>query len=215
MTAPSLTTPKTAFSPFARSSVSSAPVEVARRALTLAFVHRGRNDRGAVVFLQLADGIDADSGAAGAPAQACCFESRQSHFNPDCINTSRKSWLPIDASSEKSIAASPDSTGDSEPKFINIGPVESSAEPSELTLEYLRSRIDAIADMLAEGEGVEGYGECVAFKFASANQPRAIEKVEGKPYVPNTVREGPFASGPPSGSEFRSSRTAGAGCIRH
>ena len=167
--------------------------------------------RGAVVFLQLAD----DDGS-GAPAQIYHFESRQSPFNPDYIDTSKKSWLPMDdVSSGKSVVASPDSEDDLAPKFINIGPVDSAAEPRELTLEYLRSRIKAVAAMVAEGEGVEGYEECVAFRFASANQLRVIKEVEGKPYVPKTVREGPFASGLPAGSEFRSSWSAGAGYVRH
>ena len=169
--------------------------------------------RGAVVFLQLADDTDAGSDA---PAQIYHFESRQSPFNPDYIDTSKKSWLPMDdVSSGKSIVASPDSEDDLAPTFINIGPVESAAEPREITLEYLRSRIKAVAAMIAEGEGVEGYEECIAFRFASANQLRVIEEVEGKPYVPKTVREGPFASGLPAGSEFRSSWSAGAGYVRH
>ena len=175
-----------------------------------------RDDRGAVIFLQLADGVDAGSGAADAPAQVYYFESSLSPFNPDYMDTTKKSWLPIDDSSSGKSGAAADASGDSAPKFLNSKPTEDAAEPSELTLEYLRSRVKAVADMLAEGEGVEGYEECVAFRFATERSLRAQEEAEGKPYTPPTVEEGPFASGLPAGTEVINSGIAiGAGYSRH
>ena len=172
------------------------------------------DDRGAVIFLQLADGVDAGSEAAGAPAQVYYFESSLSPFNPDYMDTTKKSWLPIDDVSSVKDGVASDGLGDSEAQFINPDPIGSAAEPSELTLEYLRSRVKAVAVMLAEGEGVEGYEECVAFRFAAANQLRVIEDVEGKPYTPKTVREGPFDSGLPAGTEISNSWFGGAGYTR-
>ena len=175
----------------------------------------GGDDRGAVIFLRLADDVNAATGIAGASSQAYYFESPMGPslfdtvslrpFDQNYIDTSQKSWLPIDyASSGKSVAAS-DGFGDSDPKFLNPKPIEDAAEPSELTLEYLRSRIKAVADMLAEGEGVEGYEECVAFRFEVERSLRAREEKDGKPYRLPNVEEGPFDSGLPAGTEVSNS----------
>ena len=164
------------------------------------------DDRGAVVFLRLHDDSYAGSGVAGASRQVYYFESSLSPFAPVYIDASKKSWLPMNAASSGiSGAARTDSAGDSVPKFLNPEPVESAAEPNELTLEYLRSRVKAVADMLAEGEGIEGYEECVEFKFAAERSLRAQEEAEGKPYILPTVEEGPVASGLPAGTEVYNS----------
>ena len=174
------------------------------------------DDRGAVVFLQLADGVDAGSGVAGAPAQVYYFESSLSPFNPDYMDTTKKSWLPIDDASSGKSGVAADASGDSDVQFINPGPIGSAAEPNELTMEYLRSRVKAVADMLEEGEGVEGYEECVEFRFAVERSLRAQEEAEGKPYTPPTVEEGPFASGLPAGSEiYNTGVSIGRGYSRH
>ena len=169
----------------------------------------GEDDREAVIFLRLPDDDVADSGAADASSQVYYFEAPAASNNPfDSLSTDAysKSWLPMTESSlGESGATSRDAAGDSEAKFLNPKPIESVAEPSELTLEYLRSRVEAVADMLAEGEGVEGYKECVAFRFAAENKIRVLEDASGKPHAPKTVREGPFATGLPAGTEIRSS----------
>ena len=139
---------------------------------------------------------------------------RTGSFNSGNTDVFKKSWLPTDDASSGKSGAAADASGDSAPKFLNPTPIDDAAEPSELTLEYLRSRVKAVADMLAEGEGVEGYEECIASKFATERRFRAIEEAEGKPYTPKTIREGPFASGLPAGSEFRSSEFAGAGYVQ-
>ena len=59
--------------------------------------------------------------------------------------------------------------------------------------------------MLAEGEGIEGYEECVASRFAGERLLRSREKLTGKSYAPPTVEEGPFASGLSAGSEIYNS----------
>ena len=178
------------------------------------------DDRGAVVFLRLPDDGDSGSGVAGASTQVYYFETslpRTGSFDSVDTDTFKKSWLPIDdASSENSGAAVADAAGDSAPKFLNPEPVESSDEPSRLTLEYLRSRVKAVADMLAEGEGVEGYMECVASRFAAERLLRSREKLDGKPYTPPTVKECPFASGLPAGTEiYNTGVSIGRGYSRH
>ena len=161
------------------------------------------DDRGAVVFLRLPD--DGSTGS-GAPTQVYYFETsllRTYSFDSGETDTFKKSWLPMDAaSSGNSGVAAADEAGDSSPKFLNPEPIESAAEPNELTLEHLRSRVKAVADMLAEGEGVEGYEECVAFRFAAERSLRAQEEADGQSYTLPNVEEGPFASGLPTGSEI-------------
>ena len=172
----------------------------------------GDDNRDAVIFLRLSDDDVADSGAADASSQVYYFEAPVASNNPfDSLSTDAysKSWLPMtEASLGKSGATSQDASdasGDSEAKFLNPKPIESAAEPNELALEYLRARIKSVAAMLAEGEGVDGYEECIAFRFAAENQLRVLEDVRGKPHTPKTVQEGPFATGLPAGTEFRSS----------
>ena len=153
-----------------------------------------------VVFLQFPD--DGDAGG-GASTQSYRF------LKAFPVDTSEKSWLPaVDASAGKSTGASPDAVKTATPEFLNTDPVDGIAESSELTLEYLRSRIKAVADMVAKGEGIEGYEECIAFKFSAERMFRAND------YKPKTVEEGPFGSGLPAGTEFRSSEVAGAGYAR-
>ena len=61
----------------------------------------------------------------------------------------------------------------------------------DLSLSGLRSRIDAMADLLEDGEGIEGYAECVEYRFI----------LERRPYTPHHVEE-PMGSGLPAGSVF-------------
>ena len=175
------------------------------------------DDRGAVVFLRLPEDGSARSGAS---TQVYYFETsllRTYSFDSGNTDTFKKSWLPMDAaSSGNSGVAAADEAGDSSPKFLNPEPIESAAEPNELTLEHLRSRVKAVADMLAEGEGVEGYQECVAFKFAVERSLRAQEEAEGKPYTPPTIEEGPFVSGLAAGTEiYNTGALIGRGYSRH
>ena len=166
---------------------------------------------GAVVFLQLPEEDYGVPNAAGASSQVYHFESSVIRFAANYEERTKKSWLPaVVGESGKSVGASPSAMDDSAPKFINPEPVTTwnAAEPRELTLEYLRSRINAISAMLKKGEGIEGYKECVAFKFAVESLFRAVD---GKPYTPKTVQGGQFTSGLPAGSEFRSSNVAGLG----
>ena len=108
-----------------------------------------------VVFLQLADA------GVGASAQTYRF------LKAFPVDTSEKSWLPaVAASGVKSEGASPDAARTATPEFLNTDPVESIAESSEITLKHLRSRIKAVADMVAKGEGIEGYEECIASRFS-------------------------------------------------
>ena len=181
------------------------------------------DDRQAVVFLRLRGEnywgkYYGDSSAASASDGVYYFEDSLRVYDPNNTDMTRKAWLPlVGEASGKSLAAS-DSSGDSPPKFLNAEPTESAIEPSvsepnELTLEYLRSRVKAVAAMLAEGEGIEGYEECIAYKFAAERRFRAREEVEGK-ITNDVIREGPFDSGLPAGTEISNSWFAGEGYRR-
>ena len=61
----------------------------------------------------------------------------------------------------------------------------------DLSLSGLRTRIDAMADLLEDGEGIEGYEECVEHRFI----------YERRPYTPHHVEER-IDSGLPAGSVF-------------
>ena len=68
----------------------------------------------------------------------------------------------------------------------------------DLSLSGLRSRIDAMADLLEDGEGIEGYEECVEHRFM----------YERRPYTPHHVEER-MDSGLPAGSVFASGGDSG------
>ena len=175
--------------------------------------------RESVVFLSLHEGrywrrYYGDASAESPSEPVYYFENTFGEYVSDVVDLAKKSWLPmVGEESGIDIGASPDAVVESVPKFLNTEPIESAAEPGELTLEYLRSRIDAVAAILKKGEGIEGYEECVGIKLASENWFRAYEELEGKPYT-RTTRQGPFASGLPAGSEFTGGLTAGVGYVR-
>ena len=180
------------------------------------------DNREAVIFLRLHEEsywqeYYGDSSAASASRQVYYLEDSLLAYDPDDVDTSRKAWLPlVGEASGKSLAAS-DGSGDRALNFLNPEPIvtDGVAEPTELTLEYLRSRIDAVASMLKKGEGKKGYKECLAIVFAWERHLRVVEEVDGKPHAPDIIREGPFASGLPAGSEFRSSAVwGGTGYVR-
>ena len=77
-------------------------------------------------------------------------------------------WLPA-------TAASSGASGAGESRFMlgneprdfwpNMGAVGSSWFAADISLADLKSRIKAVADMVKQGEGVEGYEECLRLKF--------------------------------------------------
>ena len=145
--------------------------------------------RESVVFLSLHEGrywrrYYGDASAEIPSEPVYYFENTFGEYVSDVVDLAKKSWLPmVGEESGIDIGASPDAVVESVPKFLNTEPIESAAEPGELTLEYLRSRIDAVAAILKKGEGIEGYEECVGIKLASENWFRAYEELEGKPYT--------------------------------
>ena len=169
---------------------------------TMANEYDDRKRREGVVFLQ--DPDDVDGGASG----------QIHHFlKLYPADDSEKAWLAATGASSGKSAVALDGSGGSAPDFLNPEPSKTFSEPSELTLEYLRSRVKAVAAMLSEGDGIEGYEECIAYKFAAERRFRAREDVEGK-YIPRTARVGPFSSGLAVGSEVWSGWIAGEGYQR-
>ena len=169
---------------------------------TMANEYDDRKRREGVVFLQVPDDVDG-----GASSQIHHFLK----LYP--ADDSEKAWLAANEASSGKSAVALDRSGGLTPDFLNPEPSKAFSEPSELTLEYLRSRVKAVAAMLAEGDGIEGYEECIAYKFAAERRLRAQEEVEGK-YIPRTARVGPFSSGLAAGSEVWSGGIAGEGYQR-
>ena len=66
----------------------------------------------------------------------------------------------------------------------------------DLSLSGLRSRIDAMADLLQDGEGIEGYAECVEYRFI----------YERRGYTPHHI-DMRMDSGLPAGSMFTDADT--------
>ena len=79
-----------------------------------------------------------------------------------------------------------------------------SALPSEterhetFSVEELRERIEAMAALLREGEGIEGWKECIGSKLLYANYLRKYRAEHGED-PPNAAEIGPLPSGQPAG----------------
>lgn len=88
-------------------------------------------------------------------------------------------WLPA-------TAASSGASGAGESRFMlgneprdfwtNMGAVGSSWFAADISLADLKSRIKAVADMVKQGEGVEGYEECLRLKFWLFRMPYAYTR---------------------------------------
>ena len=108
------------------------------------------------------------------------------------VDSDNKAWLPRDDSSPgKQVFLT-----DSEPGADGKLPV--------ITLWELRDSIKAMDVLLRDGEGIDGYEECLVHKFAAERYLRAWEDKNG-PFTPPTI-DVQIASGLPAGSEFRPKR---------
>ena len=118
--------------------------------------------REAVVFLNLNEErywsrYYGDSSAAKTSEPVYYYENAVGEYAADSIDLTKKSWLPLVGTElGGATGASPDAAVESVPKFLNTEPTESLAEPSELTLEYLRSRIDAVTVILKKAKVLKG-----------------------------------------------------------
>ena len=117
---------------------------------------------------------------------------------PRIIAASNRTATP-DAADEKATFDTVGATATSDTVgAVAIPNTVDSQTSGDLSLSGLRSRIDAMADLLEDGEGIEGYAECVEHRFM----------YERRPYTPHHVEER-MDSGLPAGSVFASGGDSG------
>ena len=110
---------------------------------------------------------------------------------PRIIEASNRTVTP-DAADEKATFDTVGATATSDVVDAAVTPDTVDSQTSgDLSLPGLRSRIDAMADLLEDGEGIEGYAKCVEHRFM----------YERRPYTPHHVEER-MDSGLPEGSVF-------------
>ncbi len=155
----------------------------------------GYDNHNAVVFLRIADGGASSS-------QTYYFESRTSDVFDQTYSAYKEdnAWLSASEAKPANSAASPTFLADAEPSATGL---------ISLTLDDLRARVKAVDTMLKKGEGIDGYEDCIAFRFiAERTSPMFPEN-------PKAVESGPFDSGLAAGTEIYNASFAGVGFTKH
>lgn len=134
--------------------------------------------RDAVVFLQMAEqrGV---IGATGAIYRFTTFAS-----NDYTLDGNNKPWLP----SNQAVSGALDETDEQISYLLEANAVGGNSNSGTITLSELRAKVDSIVAILNEGEGIEGYDECVRHWVHSDN----------------AIAHGSSASGDPTIDEMRS-----------
>ena len=149
--------------------------------------HRAWNDDEAVVFLE--KGLGA-SGPEDSRYRFVLSKLLTGFWGKYALDSDNKAWLPRDDSSR----GDPVFLTDSEPSGERgVLPV--------ISLKDLRSSIEAVDTLVKDGEGIDGYEECLVQQFRHQRHRRAREERIGRPFTPPTT-EVQIASGLPAGSEF-------------
>ena len=166
------------------------------------------DDRDAVIFLRAdetsASGLSKD-------VQHYYFASPEPFDRPYSIDSSNKVWMP---------AANPVSgqTAGSERTFLaDPNPIAGVTKLTNMSLSDLRSRIEAINEVLRKGKDTPGLEKCLNQKFGYEAMLRRFREVEGKPYVPKML-DYPIAPGLARGGEIKSVITdtySSSGVERH
>ena len=168
------------------------------------------DDRASVIFLQsrvapLDEAIPQNAQANGEPRYSFFYDiagSEGSTF-PTAIDSRNGDGFSIESKRTRSWlpSSSPDISGDAlsngETRFLMgetseaVAPSGMTQTPGSVSLSELRSRIDAMDDLLEKGEGIDGYERCVEYRFLYERQP----------YTPHR-EEHAMQSGLPAGSAF-------------
>ena len=169
------------------------------------------DDREAVVFLR-----NSENGGAGARTYYFESASRETAFDKSySIDGGYNAWLPAAETHATKAGAATDERADGASHNFLADPEPGVTELTELTIDGLRSRIAAVDAMIKKGEGIEGYEDCLGFKFAVETSMRREREING-PYAPKRIEEGPFPSGLSAGGEFMNLwSTGGGGYSKH
>ena len=95
--------------------------------------------------------------------------------------------------------------------LIDPEPVEGANQPVKFSIDDLRERIEAMDALLREGEGIEGYKECIGAKLLDDSMQRAHRVKYGEPLYVEAAELGPLPSGQPNGFIVHSGYASGAG----
>ena len=152
------------------------------------------NDSFSIESEQVRSWLPSSSPAGAGSAVSDSLDSGETLFllgdTPRIIAASNRTATP-DATDEKATFDTEGATATSDVVDEAVTPDTDSQTSGDLSLSGLRSRIDAMADLLEDGEGIEGYAECVEHRFM----------YERRPYTPHHVEER-MDSGLPAGSVF-------------
>ena len=159
--------------------------EMAQQSADQMLRNRAWNDDEAVVFLE--KGLGA-LGPEDSRYRFVLSKSGMGFWGKYALDSDNKAWLPRDDSSR----GDPVFLTDSEPSGEGgVLPV--------ISLKDLRSSIEAVDTLVKEGEGIDGYEECLVQEFTNQREIRAREEWRG-PFTPGYQVQ--IASGLPAGSEF-------------
>ena len=97
--------------------------------------------------------------------------------------------------------------GDSSATF-RISTEKTDGQVEGFSIAHLRERIEAMKSLLREGEGIEGWEECIGKTLSHGNYLRKYRATHGED-PPNTVALDPLPSGQPSGFTIHSGDLTG------
>ena len=128
---------------------------------------------------------------------------------PHTFDSHVKAWLP--AATERA----PNTPPHSAQKFlVEPKPIKGVTEPVLMTVAQLKEEIEAMDELIAAGEGIDGYKNCLKQTFGIDTFLLKYHELHGEPYLPgNTDSE--IRSGSPMGTIIRSPGAGGAGYVRH
>ena len=170
------------------------------------------DDRAAVVFLYVMQ--KGDSGDSTIDPYQVHYGFRtmnDTDWGEHTIDEVGKAWLPAKERTPgaQDVATFVRSAGDGLELLTDADPNGGSDDvPLIITLGDLRSRIDGVTTLVAEGKGVEGYEECLTQRYYTEHWILSWEARNGpydeRPAIPKQV-----SSGQPADTEFHNSYIAG------
>ena len=178
-------------------------------------VRRNSNwdERVAVVFLRDVQDVDSEvSGTDSSDARYSFRTANQTYWGEHTIDEVGKAWLPAKdpTPGAQDVATFVRSVGDGLKLLTDADPTGGSNDvPPIITLGELRSRIDGVATLVAEGKDVEGYEECLTQRYFFEHWALSWEALNGRPYEDQPAIPKQVPSGQAADTEFHNSYISG------